>query len=86
MPVLDRRRQLGCALYLRKQTLTHYVARQADLSRINEALNESMRKKSYIRRRGKGTMGPLEGALRLTYRGGTIDVNDEAGSSDESFE
>ncbi|KAH8968778.1 hypothetical protein BDL97_03G147900 [Sphagnum fallax] len=82
MPVLDRRRQLGCAL----QTLTHYVARQADLSRINKALNESMRKKSCIRRRGKGTMGPLEGALRLTYRGGTINVYDEAGSSDESFE
>jgi hypothetical protein len=27
MPVRDRRRQLGYALYLRKQTLTHYVTR-----------------------------------------------------------
>jgi hypothetical protein len=44
-----------------------------------------MRKKSCTKRRGKGPIGPLEGALRLTYRGGTIDVNDEAGSSDESF-
>jgi hypothetical protein len=62
------------------------VTQQADLSRINKALNESMKKKSCTRRRGKGPIGPLEGALRLTYRGGTIDVNDEAGSSDESFE
>jgi len=66
--------------------LTPYVARQANLSRINEALNESMKKKNRTKRRGKGPIGPLEGALRLTYRGGTIDVNDKAGSSDESFE
>jgi hypothetical protein len=65
---------------------THYVARQTNLSRINEALNESMRKKNCTRRRGKGKIRPLEGALRLTYCGGTIDVYDEAGSSDESFE
>jgi len=62
------------------------VARQIDLSRINEALNESMRRKNCTRRRGKGKIRPLEGDLCLIYRGGTIDVYDEAGSSDEFFE
>jgi hypothetical protein len=62
------------------------VALQTDLSQINEALNESMRKKNCRRRRGKGKIRPLESALRLTYRGGTINVYDEARSSDESFE
>jgi len=37
-------------------------------------------------RRGKGKIRSLEGALRLTYRGSTIDVYDEAGSSDQLFE
>jgi hypothetical protein len=82
MPVWDRRRELGCALYLRKQTWTHYVARQTNLSRINEALNESMRRKNFTRRWRKGKICPLEGALRLTYRGSIIDVYDETGSSD----
>jgi hypothetical protein len=45
-----------------------------------------MRRKNCTRRRGKGKIRPLEGALRLTYRGGTIDVYDEARSSDEFFE
>jgi hypothetical protein len=51
MPVRDRKWQLGCALYLWKQTLTHYVTRQTNLSRINEALNESMRRKNFTRMR-----------------------------------
>jgi hypothetical protein len=55
MPVQDRRQQLGCALYLQKQTLTHYVARQIDLSRINKALNESMRKKKEGKEKEKST-------------------------------
>jgi hypothetical protein len=62
------------------------VARQYDLSRINEALNEFMRRKNCTRWRGKGKIHPLEGALRLTYCGGTIDVYDEAGSTNEFFE
>jgi hypothetical protein len=45
-----------------------------------------MKRKNCTRRRGKGKTRPLEGALRLTYHGGTIDVYDEARSSDESFE
>jgi hypothetical protein len=45
-----------------------------------------MRRKNYTRRRGKGKIRLLEGVLRLTYRGGSIDVYDEAGSSDEIFE
>jgi len=66
--------------------LTHYVVRQTNPSCINEALNESMRRKSSIRRWGKGKIRPLEGALRLTYRGSIIDVYDEAGSIDQLFE
>jgi hypothetical protein len=44
-----------------------------------------MRRKNYTRRRGKGKIRLCKGALRLTYCGGTIDVYDEAGSSDEFF-
>jgi hypothetical protein len=77
MPIQDRRRQLGCALYLRKETLAHYLARQTNLSRINEALNESMRTKNCTRRRGKRKIGPLEGALRLTYCGSALRICDE---------
>jgi hypothetical protein len=80
MPVRGKGRQLGCALYLRKQTLPQYVARQADLSRINRALNESMRTQSSTRRREKRKMGPLEGALRITYRGNALDICEEAWS------
>ncbi|CAN5972234.1 unnamed protein product [Sphagnum jensenii] len=78
MPIRGHGRQLGCALYLRKQTMSQYVARQANLSRINRALNESMRTKNSTRRQGKRKMGPLQGALRVTYSGNTIDVYEEA--------
>ncbi len=83
MPIRGEGRQLGCALYLRKQTLSQYTARQANLSRINRALNESMRTTSSIRRRGKGKMGPLEGALLITYRGNDLEVWDEDWSAIE---
>jgi len=86
MPIRDRRRQLGCALYLRKQTLTHYVAQQTNMSRINEVLNESMKRKNSTRRREKGKIRSLKGALRLTYRGSTIDVYDKARYNDQLFE
>ncbi len=45
-----------------------------------------MRRKNFTRRRKKGKICPLEGALRLTYRGSIIDVYDEAGSSDQLYE
>ncbi len=77
MPIRGEGRQLGCALYLRKQTLSQYAAGQANLSRINRALNESLRTKNSTRRREKGKMGPLEGALRITYRGNDVQVWDE---------
>ncbi len=85
MPIRGEGRQLGCALYLRKQTLSQYTARQANLSRINRALNESMRTTSSIRRRGKGKMGPLEGTLRITYRGNDVQVWDEDCSTTEGW-
>jgi len=44
---------------------------------INRALNESLRTANSTRRRGKGKMGPLEGALRITYRGNDVQVWDE---------
>jgi len=59
--------------------------RQTNLFRINEALNESIRRKNCTKRRGKGKIRLLESVLRLTYRGDIIDVYDEAGSSDEFF-
>ncbi|CAM6056516.1 unnamed protein product [Sphagnum tenellum] len=80
MPIRDRRRQFGVALYLRKETLARYVVRQSDLSRINEALNESMRTKNCTRRREKRKIGPLEGALRVTYCGSTLRICDETSS------
>jgi hypothetical protein len=45
-----------------------------------------MRRKNFTRRRGKGKIHPLEGALRLTYHGSTIDVYDKVGFSDQLFE
>ncbi len=77
MPIRGEGRQLGCALYLQKQTLSHYAAGQANLSRINRALNESLQTKNSTRRREKGKMGSLEGALRITYRGNDVQVWDE---------
>jgi len=62
-----------------------FERRQTDLFRINEAFNESIKRKNCTRRLGKGKIRPLESVLRLTYRGGTIYVYDEAGSSDEFF-
>jgi hypothetical protein len=78
MPVQGEGRQLGCALYLKEQTLSQYVARQTNLSRINRALNECMQTQSSSRRREKRKMGPVEGALRITYRGNALDVSKEA--------
>jgi hypothetical protein len=66
--------------YVRKQMLSQYVVRQADLSRISRALNESIRTQSSTWRREKKKMGPLEGALRITYRGNALDVCEEAWS------
>ncbi len=85
MPIRGEGWQLGCALYLRKQTLSQYIARQANLSQINRAPNESMRIARFIRRRGKGKMGPLEGALRITYRGNDVQVWDEDCSMTEGW-
>ncbi len=68
MPIRGEGWQLGCALYLQKQTLSQYVARQANLSRINRALNESLRTKNSIRRRKKDKKGPLEAALLITLQ------------------
>jgi hypothetical protein len=61
------------------------VARQTNLSRINQALNEFMKRKKFHSKAREGQNLPLEGALRLTYRGSTIDVYDEAGSNDQLF-
>jgi hypothetical protein len=58
--------------------LSQYVARQANLFRINWALNESMRTKNSTRRQGKRKMGPLQGALRITYSGDIVNVYEEA--------
>jgi hypothetical protein len=55
------------------------------MSQINRALNESMRTASSIRKRGKGKMGPLEGALRITYRGNDLQVWDEDSSAIEGW-
>ncbi len=60
------------------------MAQQNDLSRINEALNESMKKKIAPEGEGKEKSARLK--VLYAYRGGTIDVYDEAGSSDEFFE
>ncbi len=67
MPIWGEGRQLGCALYLRKQTLSQYAARQANLFRINRALNEYLQTRNSIRRREKGKIDLFESALCITY-------------------
>ncbi len=86
MPIQGEGRQLGCALYLRKQTLSQYTARQANLSKINQALNQSMRTASSNRRRGKGKRGPLEGVLLITYSDNDVQVWDENSSATEGWD
>jgi hypothetical protein len=86
MPIQGEGWQLGWALYFRKQTLSQYTARQANLSKINQALNQSMRTASSNRRREKGKRGPLEGALLITYSDNNVQVWDEDSSVTEGWD